>query len=120
MKFLKLMLAIFNLLFNSSSDFYNFQQTILLDSSVEETRFSYLNSSLHCGLFPEQVFSLKTSLMLLNLSATFPVSSYDSSAPLFSSSRYDLALCPLSSVSSHAVRLYPILCVMLSESYFYL
>lgn len=58
----------------------------------------------------------KMSLVLLNLSAAFTVSSYDSSALLFRSSRYDLALYPLGSgsVSVHAVRLYLIFCMMLS------
>lgn len=58
----------------------------------------------------------KMSLVLLNLSATFTVSSYDSSALLFRSSHYDLALYPLGSgsVSVHAVRLYLIFCMTLS------
>lgn len=84
-----------------------------MDSDFEQPHFSYLNSIQHFGLFPEPS---KMSLVLLNLSATFTVSSYDSSAPLFRSSHYYLPLYPHSSVFSHAGRLYPIFCVMLSES----
>lgn len=63
----------------AAQNFHNFQQSVLLDSSFEQIHFSYLNSILHFGLFPNPP---KMSLVLLNLSAAFTVSFYDSSAPL--------------------------------------